>query len=181
MADNDENMEAFFSKIDSLSNGERATLRREAGIMLNHTSGRALAVFYKCKPVQVNKEDVWFAIACLRCLWDAGISEGNAIEKIISALINQEEISDSTAHRVELLLDTKWDSEGGYMLTKLVRLIKLIRQKSETMIDFNALLKDLLSWNNENQHVQRKWARTIFSKDSDSKNSQTQNQTKNEE
>lgn len=50
------------------------------------------------------------------------------------------------------------------MLTKLARLVKLIRQKSDrAKPDFEALLEDLIYWNAENQSVQRKWARAIFS------------------
>ena len=65
-------------------------------------------------------------------------------------------------HRVEGLLDTQWDQDG-YMLTKLCRMMKLIRQKTSEEIDFADLLEDLIYWNNENQSVQRKWARAIFS------------------
>jgi CRISPR type I-E-associated protein CasB/Cse2 len=50
-----------------------------------------------------------------------------------------------------------------YMLTKLTRMVKLIRQKSDrTAVDFSAMLDDLIRWNNENQYVQRKWASAIF-------------------
>ena len=102
-------------------------------------------------------------MACLRCLWDAGQEGGQPLELIIADLLRKDELSDSTRHRVELLLDTEWDNDG-YLMAKLTRLVKLVRQKSDrTQIDFSLLLDDLLRWNSDWQTVQRKWARTVFS------------------
>ena len=80
-------------------------------------------------------------------------------------MIKDRDLSESTGHRAEVLLDTAWD-EDGYMLTKLTRLVKLIRQKSDgEPVDFEVLLEDLIGWNSEKQYVQRKWARAIFTND----------------
>ena len=160
-----EGQEKFFLRLNSLGTGERAALRREAGTMLLQADGPAITVFYSCLPaaVQTWQEDRWFAVACLRCLWDAGDEGGKPFEQVIAELVRSDELSDSTKHRVELLLDTEWD-EDGYMLTKLARLLKLVRQKSDrAQLDFEALLDDLLGWNNDKQYVQRKWAKAIFS------------------
>ena len=160
-----ENQKLFFDRLDRLGTGERAALRRETGTMLQDADGTALTAFYRCLPPAVDawQESKWFAIACLRCLWDAGETEGTPLEQIIADLVRSGDLSDSTTHRVEILLDTKWDADG-YMLTKLGRLVKLIRQKSDRrVIDFPALLDDLIRWNSESQTVQRKWARAIFS------------------
>ena len=157
--------EQFFSRLDRLGNGERAALRREAGIRLQDADGAALTAFYRCLPfaVDTHQESKWFAVACLRCLWEAGEAEGRPLEQIVAALIQSGELSASAAHRVEILLDTSWDSDG-YMLSKLSRLVKLVRQKSDRKrIDFSALLDDLIRWNSDSQTVQRKWARAIFS------------------
>lgn len=164
-----ETQEQFFSRLDRLGTGERAALRRSVGTMLRHADGAALTVFYRCLPptVDVREEGKWFAVACCRCLWDAGPEAGRQFERILADLIRKEELSDSTRHRVEILLDTKWDADG-YMLTKLSRLLKLVRQKSDSaMIDFSALLEDLLRWNSDSQIIQRKWARAVFANDTD--------------
>ena len=132
--------------------------------MLREAKGSALTAFYRCLPQTIGtaQEAKWFAVACLRCLWDTGTENGRPLEQIISTMITSGELSDSTKHRVELLIDTRWD-EDGYMLSKLARLVKLVRQKSDrAQIDFPALLEDLLFWNGERQTVQRKWARAIF-------------------
>lgn len=155
---------AFFNKLNALDNGDRAALRRAAGSMLRDADGKAITAFYRCLPFGVarEQEERWFAVAALRCIWDAGEDSGRPVEQVISSLIRDGELSDSAAHRAEILLDTVWDSDG-YMLTKLTRFLKLIRQKSDRCaIDFSALLDDLIYWNAENQSVQRKWAREIF-------------------
>ena len=154
----------FFLKLKGLETGDRAALRRAAGEMLKEADGKAITVFYRCLPHGVPQwqEDRWFAVACLCCLWDAESDNGAPFEKIVSNLIQAERLSSSMQHKVEILLDTAWDDDG-YLLTKLTRLIKMIRQKSDRVpIDFLALLEDLIYWNAENQSVQRKWARSMF-------------------
>lgn len=155
---------SFLNRLKLLGNGDRAALKRAAGTMFAEADGKAVAAFYRCLPFGTPRwqEDRWFAAACLRCLWDADIQGGQPFEKIVGRMLWEEKLSESTGHRVEVLLDTAWDEEG-YMLTKLTRLIKLIRQKSDhEPVDFAALLEDLIFWNAENQSVQRKWARAIF-------------------
>lgn len=162
-----ETQQQFFQRLNRLGTGERAALRREAGTMLREADGAALAAFYRCLPLKVEpvQESKWFAVASLRCLWNAREENGASFEKVIAELIRKSELSDSTRHRVEILLDTPWDADG-YMLTKLSRLVKLIRQKSDrTPLDFSALLDDLIRWNSDSQISQRKWARTIFADD----------------
>ena len=160
-----EQQQYFFDRLNTLGTGERAALRREAGSLLRQADGKAITVFYRCLPsgAAPRQEDRWFAVACLRCLWDAGTEGEKPLEQLIAELIRSEDLSPSTGHRVELLLDTGWD-EDGYLLTKLTRIIKLVRQKSDRQqVDFAALLEDLLGWNSESQYVQRRWARSIFS------------------
>ena len=162
-----EEKEFFFQKIDHLDSGERAVLRRNVGKLLRQADGRAITVFYRCLPFSVNNwydEDKWFAVACIRCLWEPNEEDGQPLEQIISDLLQKEMLSDSVRHRIGILLDTDWDTDG-YLLTKLTRLMKLIRSKSDrAQIDCAELLDDLIYWNRESQSVQRKWAKTIFSK-----------------
>ena len=157
----------FFNRICEQGNGDRAALKRAAGIMLAEADGKAVAAFYRCLPFGIPQwqEERWFAVACLRCLWDTEADGGAPFERIVGNMLKDEKLSDSTGHRVEVLLDTAWDKDG-YMLTKLTRLIKLVRQKSDgEPVDFEVLLEDLIGWNSEKQYVQRKWARAIFTND----------------
>lgn len=156
-------MKAFIERLDTVSIGDRVALKRSAGIMLNEADGKAIAALYRCLPgsVPYRQEDRWFAVACMKCMWEPTEAEGEPVEQILADLLAREELSDSMAHRIEALLDTQWD-EDGFLLTKLCRLMKLIRQKTTAQIDFAALLQDLIFWNQDNQSVQRKWAHTIF-------------------
>lgn len=153
----------FSNRLNRLGSGDRAALRRSAGDMLEHADGRALTVFYRCLPnnIPAYQEGKWFAVACLRCLWDAGDEGSESLPELLCNMRSQELLSDSVVHRVEILMDTPWDQDG-YMLKKLYRLIVLVRQKNGAILSFQELLADLLGWNWENQQIQRKWARTIF-------------------
>ena len=107
-----ETQKFFFSRLNSLGTGERAALRREAGVMLQEADSAALTTFYRCLPPVVDSrlEGKWFAIACLRCLWDPGEENGRPFAQIVSDLIRRDELSASTGHRVENLLDTPFPS-----------------------------------------------------------------------
>ena len=158
-----EGSEEFFERLNKLETGERAALRRKAGTMIQSADGKALKAFYRCVPQSIrSNEDKWFAIACLRCLWDEGEDKGEPLETVISSLVRRDELSESTSHRVSTLLDTRWDQDG-FMLSKLSRLVKLVRQKQSAMIDFPKLLEDLVYWKSDSQSVQRKWASAMFS------------------
>ena len=166
---NQEQKKAFFERVDSLSAGDRAALKRSAGVMLSDADGKAIAAFYRCVPgtLQLWEEDRWFAVACLKCLWDAAPEGGTGLEEAVADLIRQKALSESITHRIESLMDTPWDSDG-YMLTTRDRFVKLLRQKNdEAHLDFGSLLSDLLNWNRDDQRVQRKWARTIFADETD--------------
>lgn len=154
---------SFFRQLNILGSGDRAALKRCAGTMLANADGKAITVFYRCLPAFVSESqaDRWFAAGCLSCLWDAGAEEGIPFEVRLGQLLRAGALSDSTAHRIETLLDTDWDSDG-YMLSKLARLVKMVRQKDSAPLDLGALLDDLIYWNSDSQYVQRKWARAIF-------------------
>lgn len=155
----------FLTQVNKLTTGEKAALKRSVGTTLAEADGKALAAFYRCLPEGIpwHQEDRWYAVACLQCLWDTKYDEYHPIENVIASMIRAGRLSQSTLHRIEILLDTPWDAEG-HMLAKLTRLLKMLRQAFHCLpIDFAALLEDLIYWNASNQSVQKKWARTIFS------------------
>lgn len=149
--------EAFWKNIDDLRTGDRVALKRSAGIMLREADGKAIVAFFKCHPGVQEQEEKWFAVACFKTMYDPSNEQGKPLENILRTM----EMSDSMMHRIEALLDTPWDRDG-YLLTKLARMVKLVKQKTNQLIDFDSLLQDLIYWNSDSQSVQRKWARTIF-------------------
>ena len=86
-------------------------------------------------------------------------------EQVLFQLGQDSELSESMGHRLESLLDLSWD-EDGYLLTKLTRLVKVVKSKNYA-VDCASLLGDLLYWNGEKQNVQLKWARALYMKPED--------------
>lgn len=155
---------AFFQRIDELPNGERVSLKREAGTMLHQADGHAMRVFYQCLPYSVPQwqEERAFAAACLHCLWDRDENRRQPMEQIFYQLGRDQDVSESVGHRLAVLLDLPWD-EDGFLLTKLSRLVRLAKSKGYA-VDCRQLLEDLLFWNGEQQIIQRKWARALYMK-----------------
>ena len=154
---------AFFDNLGDLQTGQRAALKRSVGTMLSGADAKALAAFYRALPPGVPQwqEPQWFAAACFACLWDPVESDGAPMEQLLAKLIHNGDLSESMQHRLEVLLDTDWDADG-YLLTKLSRMVKIVRQKTAEPLDFASLLSDMLYWNQENQKVQQKWAHAVF-------------------
>lgn len=152
----------FFQQIDALPNGERVSLKREAGTMLNQADGHAIRVFYQCLPRSVPQwqEERAFASACLHCLWERTEAHRQPMERIFYQLGRDQDVSESVGHRLAVLLDISWD-EDGFLLTKLSRLIRLAKSKGYA-VDCQQLLEDLLYWNGEKQSIQQKWARALY-------------------
>ena len=146
-------MTAFFARLDVLLKGDRAALKREAGIMPEQADGRAVRVFYQCLPAESLpwQEGRMFAAACIHCLWEPEVWDRRPLEEIFFRLGQDRTISKSMEHRLETLLDLAWD-EDGFLLTKLFRLIQLTRSKGYA-VDCERLLNDLLYWNGERQTV----------------------------
>lgn len=155
----------FFEELDKLSTGERTALKRSVGTMLAEADGRAIAAFYRCLPYGVEwQEDCWFAAACFHCLWEPGTYPRMKMEEALRGLVKNDDTgSKSIENRIAALLDISW-AEDGYLLTKLGRMIRMLKQKNYC-IDCDALLDDLRRWNNDYQTVQRKWVRTMYRKD----------------
>ena len=162
-------MGMFFKELDGLSSGDRVVLKRSAGVQLESSQGRALRVFYQHLPYGVDPrlEGRWYACACIHCLWPGGTAPRIDFVQAVSLLCRDDAISSSAIHRLEAILDMDWD-QSGYMLTKLCRFVKLIKSRGYA-IDCAGLLSDLIWWNADDQRVQRRWARSVYGKESDQK------------
>ena len=153
----------FMINLNNLPTGQRAALKRSVGTMFSRADAKALGAFYRALPqgIPQGEEPKWFAAACFACLWDPTEEAGEPMEQRLAELTRSDVLSESMQHRVEALLDMDWDSDG-YFLTKLSRMVKMLRQKTTEPPNVSALLEDMLNWNNENQKVQRKWAHAVF-------------------
>ena len=109
---------SFFQRLDTLPRGERASLKREAGTMLSQADGQAMRVFFQCLPFSIPQwqEERAFAAACLYCLWDTDEKRRQPLEQIFYQLGRNKEMSESTGHRLEMLLDIQWTVSGYWKI-----------------------------------------------------------------
>ena len=150
----------FLGRVDKLSTGERAALRRAGGKSLEQADANALAAFYRVLPHDISqyKEDCWFQGACIRCQWKPEDTMQIKMETALS-MENRKQYGESLRKRLMALLDTTLD-EDGFLAIKLWRLAKLLKQKGY-VIDCAELIYDLCGWNNHRRFIQKKWARAF--------------------
>lgn len=162
-----ENINAFIEKLESLTSGDRAVLKRNAGNSLAETHGGAIGVFYRVLPfgIRPNEEELWFIVATLRFLnrYKIQASEDESFKDFgwTMSEIKKANKSDSFDMRVHGLLDCRWNEGDGALAHRLRQMIKLADGKS-VPVDWESLLKDLLNWEHSERWVQKKWARSYF-------------------
>ncbi len=166
-----EMIRSFFQKLEQLDNGDRAALKRNIGRPITKANGAALAAFYKALPSDAGSwaESRYFTIACLSCLWK--IDEVPMVKKPFEICLKEIRTNgyESFDIRVRAIIDSEWDDEDGYTAGKLARVAKQMKQRN-LVLDFDALLEDLMYWNQGNRSVQRKWAKSYFGIKSEEKN-----------
>jgi CRISPR system Cascade subunit CasB len=183
-----ENIKAFIGKLESLTSGDRAVLKRNAGNPLAETRGGAIGIFYRILPfgIHPNEEELWFIVATLRFLnrYKIEAFEDEPIRDFgwTMSEIKRANKSDSFDLRVRGLLDCRWNVGDGALAHRLRQMVKLADGKS-VPIDWESLLKDLLNWEHPERWVQKKWARSYFGsfkEDSDPKISGENDNSKEE-
>ena len=145
--------------------GARTALRRVAGTKLAVANGGALAEFYKLPSLPVYLEEPAFETICIMCLWEArewekGVPFIQAANKALTA-----ETKENFGKKIKAILDLPID-EDGYFLTKLYRMIKLVKSKG-VIIDAAQLMYDLLYWEHEKRFVQRRWVKEFYQNNHD--------------
>ena len=157
-----EEIAQFMNAVDQLDTGGRTALKRAAGSRLEDAT-RALPAFYTVFPPTVPEWQAgrWFAAGCLRCLVAGNEGPVLPMPVILRELRQKGLWNDHLQSRTIQLLDTAWSDEDGYLLTKLTRFVKMLRQK-EQYVDCGLLLEDLIRWNWDSQVVQHGWASIIY-------------------
>lgn len=151
-------------RLRRLSVGERAVLRRAAGLPLSMADGRALqALFHALPPgTRTDAQGKWFTALSIACLWDVDEARvGAGFPRMLRAY-SLSMGNDSLDTRVSKLLDLRWDDDG-YLAGKLARLARMLRSDDRgTMPDMDQFLKDLLLWNSDSRSVQLRWANEFY-------------------
>lgn len=143
--------------VDRLSVGQQAALRREAGKCLRDADAQALQAFYTALPrgVPTWDHEQYYAVMCMLCLWK---SEDRVNPRPFAECLGIMRKTDSADGRFRALLDTPWQYDEGYLISKLTRFARQIRSYELRLYpDFERLLDDLLKWNAPKRSVQRRW------------------------
>ena len=148
--------------LSRLDNGDLSALRRAAGTQ--GVNMAALRAFYKaCGYCDPRVEKYWFPALCMDALWRTTESPViKPMEDCLGAMLTGEaNTTASLKHRIEMLLETPWN-EDGFLLGKLLNLVKILKSKTNLKPDFQVLADDLRRWNYPEQPVQRRWLRAVY-------------------
>jgi CRISPR system Cascade subunit CasB len=106
------------------------------------------------------KRSVYYLVAGLWAMnWREGNGAGQSLPSACCALYIANEKSPSIERRFIALLDAD-EEQLAYRIRQMVALLK------EHVIDFDVLLKDLVSWNHPDKFVQIKWAKVFYKTES---------------
>jgi CRISPR type I-E-associated protein CasB/Cse2 len=146
---------AFCERLAKLDAGERARLKRNAGMTLAEARG-TLGIFWKALPPSVTPadEDTYYLVATLYPLADAG-GTGN-----LGAALSRAHTSDNGKgldRRMQILLD----AEGTQLAFRLRQAIRFLAS-NRLRVNWPVLLEDLLRWTHPARYVQRDWAHAYY-------------------
>lgn len=149
---------AFIHRLEALDPGDRARLKRCAGVGLNEARG-VTGLFFRLLPAGVSPEQeaAYFMIATLYPLAQEG-EKGD-----FGMSLHRTRTKDNAPgldRRVQALLDADL-AQLPFRLRQAVHFIQSNRRK----INWSRLLDDLLAWNHPDKIVQQRWARSYYSSD----------------
>lgn len=152
--------------LKKLSSGERVALKRAAGSL--EYNAPALRAYYRAIENAPVSWQIAYAAMCMACLWkEENIGRILPMEECLRLLVEDEAAGDSMAHRIEGMMELNW-SEDGFLLGKLLNLVRIIQSRHpEVYPDFMKLADDLNRWNKDDHVVQRRWLWVIFAQRKD--------------
>jgi CRISPR type I-E-associated protein CasB/Cse2 len=149
-------------QLHDLTTEQRASLKRCIGKRLCEADGKALSTFYRFLPFDVSQREMerYFAVMCMFCLWKP---EERKDPKPFAHCLMLLGRNDGLDSRMRALLDSVWQDEDGFMLSKLSRIVRRIKMATPALYpDFELLLDDILKWNSASRYVQLRWAKEYF-------------------
>lgn len=149
----------FLERLRTLRPGDRAQLKRCAGVSLNEAT-QVLGLFYRLLPkgIASYNEPHYFLIATLFPLTSEGGHGdfGVALRRIRpNSKKNERSPLD---RRVEILLD----ADAVQFPFRLRQALRLLKSK-EVHVNWQYLAEDILGWGHPNRFVQKRWAKSYFS------------------
>lgn len=147
--------EAFVEALGNLGRGDKARLKRHAGMSLDESTD-VLGPFFRCLPhgVSVRRHDDYFLVATLFPL--AGESELRNFGMTMRRM-RTESNKAGLDRRMEALLDAD-RQQLPFRLRQIVRLAHANR----VGVNWAQLLHDVIFWEGKERWVQKKWAMSYF-------------------
>ena len=169
-------MANIFEKINTLTLGQQASLRRSAGKSLDEVDAGALQAFFSSvAPQKPYDQEKAFTVACIACLWKQeersnAVSFAKCLQRLRSTKDGSTEGIDS---RLRSLIDTPWNDDDGYLAAKLVRLARMLKSNDIGYPDPEELFRDLKNWDHPDRFVQRRWMEQyLFANQNDTENNE---------
>ena len=150
--------EDFFSRVKALSSKDKIQLKRAVGKTLENADVLTLLAFYKAYPEKWNEEilSAYFFTAGIYCSMG---SSKVLFQERLRDIYQDKDVSDSTKQSIIRLLSMDWE-ESGKMTHYLMRFVRILEREGKAF-NTEALLKDLIYWNDEKKISKRTWARCI--------------------
>lgn len=162
-------IDLFFDRLEKSDQIKIVGLSHEAGKSMGEARPGSYMYFYSLvppgvlngdveDPVVKAKTDVWFGVACLAAyIIQRADKEAEAIP-LASALgkVARRE-GDHLERLVSNALESSWDTDGN-----TIRLVNgLVRTATQHgyKVDYRALLRDAIHWNDNNQEITDKWVK----------------------
>jgi CRISPR system Cascade subunit CasB len=147
---------AFVEALEKLSTGERARLKRHAGMSLSESSD-VFGPFFRILPHEIRdpaRQEAYFLVATLFPLADASNARN------FGMTMRQMRTDGNKAgldRRMEALLDADRE-QLPFRLRQLVRLAHANR----VGVNWAQLLRDVIAWEQQGRRVQKHWAMSYF-------------------
>lgn len=155
MKADDPRIQQFLERLQGLSTGERARLKRNAGKALAD-SHQVMGLFFKILPPGLwSGAEPWFFLVATLFPQTGSAAEGNFGDSL--RLARSADNGDGLDRRFEVLLDAD-EQQLPFRLRQAVRLLAA----TEIPVNWPQLLSDLTNWTHPNRFVQEQWARTYF-------------------
>jgi len=157
--------QVFLERLENLTSGEKAALKRCIGLQLKDSRNEAIAAFYKTIPFNEIKmgrefEEKLFLLATLRAFHrypeKKEISFGTTLR-----LLKEAQGSKSFDKKFYALIDSKISPDDGELAYRMAQIIRM-SDSHGIKIFWRKLLDDLIVWGSETKTVQRNWARSYF-------------------
>ena len=158
MAELDPRIVQFCERLSTLSTGDRARLKRNAGHTLSESRG-VMGMFYRILPSNVPwfHQEMYFLVATLYPLADSG-GRGNLGGSLVRA--RTPKYAQGLDRRVEVLVD----SNLVQLPFRLRQAICFLRGQG-IPVHWGQLLSDLIQWDHPRRFVQLRWVREYFGRE----------------